>query len=96
MKQLLTVVLSDGKISKEEKVLVDNIARNIRKYENSVQEAVQDDILTKDEMDVLLTLYGKIINDAKNTANRDKYISQDEKNILDKLVEYLKKLSIKL
>jgi cysteinyl-tRNA synthetase len=94
--QILKIVLSDGKISKEERILVDNIARNIKQYDNAVQNALQDDILTKNEMNVLLNLYNEIIADAEFTANKDAYISQDEKNILDKLLEYLKKLSIKL
>jgi hypothetical protein len=96
LNQILKIVLNDGKISKEERLLVDNIARNIKQYDNAVQNALQDAILTKDEMNVLLNLYNKIIADAEFIANKDAYISQDEKNILDKLIEYLKKLSIKL
>ncbi|MHA1990743.1 MAG: hypothetical protein ACW981_12545 [Candidatus Hodarchaeales archaeon] len=96
LNQILKIVLIDGKISKEERLLVDNIARNIKQYDNAVQDALQDDVLTRDEMNVLLNLYNKIIDDAEFTAHKDSYISQDEKNILDKLLEYLKKLSIKL
>ena len=94
LKQLLDLVLLDGKITKEEKILVDTIARNVRQYENAVNEALEDNTLTKDEMNILLNLYNKIINEAENTAKKDNYISKDEKVILDKLIEYLKKLSI--
>ena len=94
LKQLLDLVLLDGKITKEERMLVDTIARNVRQYENAVNEAIEDHALTRDEMNILLNLYNKIISDAENTAKMDNYISPDEKLILDKLLEYLKKLSI--
>ena len=82
---LLTKALSDGKISSEERMILNAINYDIDNLLDTLDEAFEDGIITSDEKTDLVHLVQRISNDAETTASFDEYISKDEQSLIIRL-----------
>lgn len=96
LRTLLDIARLDDRFSKDEKRLIDRIARDLKAYENAVDEALRDQILTADETQLLVQLHKRVLENAAKTAAQDNIITDEESAILKKLFDYFKKISIRM
>ena len=95
LQDLLEIAKADHRISTDERKLIDQIARDIKKYEQAVVAALEDNILTDKEILILNKLHKRVIENAKKVVDADNVINSEERMILDRLISYLNKVVIK-
>lgn len=82
---LLNKALSDGQISAEERMILNSINYDIDNLFDTLDEAFEDNIITSEEKQDLVSLVKRINNDAETTASFDEYLSKDEESLLLRL-----------
>jgi len=97
LKDLIAIAKKDNILSSEERKLIDRISRNLRKYEDAVNMALEDGVITSEELKSLLHMQKRIVEDVTRKAEKmtDK-VTEDEKIILARLLEYIADHSIKV
>lgn len=88
-KQLVDIAKSDGVITKDEEVLLDNIKTNLERYYSSLQEKP---ITDKEKLEVFASQVD-IMSEAYDTAHIDGEISHDEYELLKKLQKIVTKFA---
>ena len=87
MGDLSQIVIKDGKVTSDEKQLLQSIRLDINKFVQAYIKALDDKKITQKETDRLLTLWKKIYSQAEETANLDGVITSDERNMLLRVAE---------
>ena len=93
MEDLIDLALGDKNISPDEQELLFSINSNLQHYVKLTIEAVSDNIVTDDEKRKLMKVGQKIISDAEKVAMKDSEISDDEKKLLENLIESIRDLT---
>lgn len=93
MEDLIDLALGDKNISPDEQELLFSINSNLQHYVKLTIEAVSDNIVTDDEKRKLMEVGQKIITDAEKVAMKDSEISDDEKKLLENLIESIRDLT---
>lgn len=83
--QLRDIALADGKLSHEEQELMTTIILDIERYNQMIQQALDDGIIDVSEERELFEGRMKILEKAYDKAREDKTISEDEKRILKEI-----------
>ncbi len=84
----------DGVITKEEAELIRKIQIDARMLEKNIQEYIKEKSPSKEELEQFIANEKeKLIKQATEVAMADGIISNDEKGIIDRLVEELSKYS---
>ncbi len=86
--ELIKVAEEDGIISDDEKVLLENIKKNLEKYYTSLKEEPKDDSEKLKVFEAQLD----IMREAYDTAYLDNKISKDELELLKKLQKIVRKI----
>lgn len=95
LNDLIDIAKIDRRITADERKLIDQIARDIKKYEQAVVAALEDNILTDKEILILNKLHKRVIENAKKVAEADNVKTSEERVILDRLINYLSEVTIK-
>ncbi len=82
MKQIIETAAEDGIITEEEKKLIEEIDFSMRIFRDQLNLALLDGKISSEEKETLLKLKDIIVNNALETADEDKNISEDEMDIL--------------
>ena len=93
MEDLIDLALGDEAISPEEQELLFSINSNLQHYVKLTIEAVSDNIVTDEERTKLISVGQKVIEEAQKVAMKDSEISEDEKKLLDSLINSIKELT---
>ncbi|MCY3413392.1 MAG: hypothetical protein INQ03_17260 [Candidatus Heimdallarchaeota archaeon] len=88
-KSLHVLALMDEKISKEEKVLLDQIDQKMESYKDLVENIVKDKEISNEEYLALKQYEKELLDDLNNKALEDERISEDERDIIDGLKSLL-------
>ncbi len=78
MKKLVELAARDGIISIDEHAVLDQIQISMTEYTEKMKEALEDGIITLEEVDRLKKIKEKMIKDAFDVANIDNVITSDE------------------
>ena len=82
---LLTKALSDGKITSEERMILNSVNYDIDNLMDSLDVAFEDGIITEEEKIDLTALIQRITNAAETTASFDEFLSRDEEYLIVRL-----------
>ena len=91
---LVEAAMQDGKITPEEKAILDEISHSFEIWENAVEEAKKDGHVDEAEVKELRGIIGEIYKGAVDVAMKDGF-SQDEQNLLAYVLLGLKSLALK-
>jgi hypothetical protein len=80
---------ADDYITHEEAELINRIQIDVRDLEKEIAESLKGNT-GKTPKEIFMESKDKIIENARQTALRDGIISEDEQNLLDKLLQKLK------
>lgn len=89
LRELLFEALSDGKITAEEKDLIDVVSVDLSTYYDTLERAMEDNIITKDEEKQLDAIKEKIIKKMHVIARADNQITKDEQALIRKVAAYM-------
>ena len=81
--------LADGKITKEEAEILEAVQVNALVYDQAVDDAREDGIITSEEKDTITALKHQILNDAWDIASVSEGVSNDELLLLQALLAKL-------
>ena len=87
LKELCKIIKEDGYLTSDELDLLTQVRWDVGAYEDALQTALEDAIITKEESEQLDTLKQQILASVYKVANWDGVLSDDEKNIIKKLTE---------
>ena len=93
MEDLIDLALGDESISPEEQELLFSVNSNLQHYVKLTIEAVSDNIVTDEERAKLISVGQKVIEEAQKVAIKDSEISEDEKKLLESLINSIKELT---
>lgn len=82
---MFTKALSDGKISAEERMILNSVNYDIDNLLDSLDLAFEDGVITEEEKLDLTGLIQRISNDAETTASFDEFLSRDEEYLIVRL-----------
>lgn len=82
MKKLIELAAEDGIISEDEHSVLKHLEVSMQEFTEKLKEALEDDVITPQEVDSLKKLKAKILKDAFDIANQDDRITSDELKIL--------------
>lgn len=91
IKELFFVAKKDGVLTDQERAILDQVTVDVRIYTEALELALSDGMIDDKEIKKLTKLKEKIIIDAKKTANEDRVLDQDEKELIQKISEVLNK-----
>jgi tellurite resistance protein len=91
IKDLSKIILSDGKITSDERELMQTINQGLNKFVKAYIKALDDKIITQKENDQLKDYWLKIREEAEGTAMKDGIITPDERNMLIRICETILK-----
>ncbi|MDH5400946.1 MAG: hypothetical protein OEZ01_03040 [Candidatus Heimdallarchaeota archaeon] len=86
LNSLIQKASEDGIITNEERKIIDIAKQNIISYEKLVHEAIEDNIITKQEELKLLELENQLLSDTYHVALEDKALDEDEIILLKILI----------
>lgn len=81
----------DGIVTAEEAKILDVAKNNLKKYEKMVEVALEDEIITQDEMNALIELEENLMSETYFTALEDNVIDEDEMLLLKTLIKTIDK-----
>ncbi len=91
-KKLLEQANIDGKITKEEEEILENIRLGIEEFKQYADKALEDNLVTVSEHTRMLQLQNKILRESEKQALMDDKISKDEKELLELLIKSIRSL----
>ncbi|MHA2250735.1 MAG: hypothetical protein ACXAD7_10245 [Candidatus Kariarchaeaceae archaeon] len=89
LKELGKVIRDDELITYDELELLKQVTFDVRRYERSLEKALEDSIITKEESDELNHLKEQILANVYKVAEWDGVLSDDEKRMIKKLSDIL-------
>jgi len=92
--ELMGAALQDGSISDDEKNILDKIMLNLKNYGNILENALEDGIIDEAEKLELLLARQKMIVEVEQIAIEDHDITEDEQNLIQKLIKISMDLDI--
>lgn len=82
------IASADGKITSEEKALLDEIMEDLSDYRILVMDVLDDGVVTKDEEFEMDELKDSILRHINEIALADGYLSEDEKTLIETLTSF--------
>ena len=86
--QLMSIASSDGKITKEEQAILDEIMNEMSDYRLMVLDALEDGEIDENEEQEMRDALDKIVDNASKMAIADGTLSDDEKRLIDSLIDF--------
>ena len=87
---LKTIMEKDGKITTEEKNILDSVTKNVDHFTQVYNKALKNKVITDDEQINLTVLWDKIYDDSYEVAMKDDALSDDEAEMIFKIFDVLK------
>jgi tellurite resistance protein len=91
IQELTKLASQDGIITDDEKEILSQIKFDMDYYELMLADALEDGIITDHEKEKLHDIASSMLERAKIVAGIDGVITDDEKNLIQKLTEIIKK-----
>lgn len=91
LKAVTDMAKADNKITPEEAEIINSIHVNVMIYDQALDNALDDGIITQDEKETLEALKMQILNDAWSIAEISDGVNDDELKLLDVLLKELGK-----
>lgn len=85
----LDEAMKDGKLSPDEEALLNTIKNNYIVFQDALEQALEDEIITKEEHMMLKTVRRSLFKTALNTAKKDGIITEEEQRLLEVFREKL-------
>ncbi|MHA2365557.1 MAG: hypothetical protein ACXAC7_16490 [Candidatus Hodarchaeales archaeon] len=89
IRDLMLDASKDGKITQEEKDLINTVDVNLPTYYQALDKALEDGVITKEEEELLDNIKEKIIYEMHKIASSDKKMTIDEKDLVDRFASYI-------
>jgi len=89
IKSISKAARADGKITDEEREILESVQINILIYDQALEDALDDGIIDKKEQDMLNGLKHQILNEAYDIAEISEGITDDEIKLLQVLLAEL-------
>ncbi|MHA2501726.1 MAG: hypothetical protein ACXAE3_02460 [Candidatus Kariarchaeaceae archaeon] len=86
IESITRAALADGKITPEEKGILESVQINVLIYDQALEDALEDGIIDKTEQDTLHALKHAVLNDAYEIAEVSEGVSKDELKLLQVLL----------
>jgi len=86
--QLGSVAGADGKITREEQSLLDEIMDNLSDYRLLVLDALEDDTITEEESKKMQDALDKIVDNASKIALEDGNFTADEEQLIETIITF--------
>ena len=90
MENLIDLSMADDRMSEDEKKMLLSINANLENYAKAIIESVGDGKISEKENLKINQIEQMIIKDAQSIAQEDEKISDEEKRLLDMLVDAIK------
>lgn len=87
-KELREIALADGIITEDEQAILDCISQSTAQFLETLEEARNNKLITKEEKVKLVEMVSKIPKDVGIEAMTDRNISEDEQKLLQKIQDY--------
>ncbi|MHA2365220.1 MAG: hypothetical protein ACXAC7_14770 [Candidatus Hodarchaeales archaeon] len=85
LRECLKIALKDGEISTDEKKIIDSVLDDLEKFNKAYQQAWDDNIITKEEKELLNKLWNEIYNNSEKIAMNDRKITIEEFKLLKRI-----------
>jgi hypothetical protein len=92
LNELNKIAESDGNITTEEMNLLNTINYNFENFRKVIETALEDGILSDQEMESLHSYEKMIVHSASSEVFKDGVISKDERNLLFSLIKYFEEI----
>jgi len=89
MADLMSVAMSDEKVTDNELAILDSIRSSYRFYLDALKNAMSDGVISKEEWALLHTIKQSCYRNVVETALKDGQIDDDERRLLTRLAELL-------
>lgn len=89
IKSITRAAKADGKITEEEREILESVQINVLIYDQALEDALNDGIIDKEEKETLMGLKHAVLNEAYNIAEVSDGVSDDEIKMLQVLLAEL-------
>ena len=93
MENLIDTAMADDQISPDEKSLLMSINSNLEIYAKQIITTISDGSVSDEEKHKLKEIENKIISDAKSIVSTDSQVKEEEKRLMEQLIEVISSLS---
>ena len=87
---LKKIMDKDGKITTEEKNILNKVMKNVNDFTKAYNQALEDNVITEDERINLTILWDKIYDESYTVSMQDNKLSDDEADKIFKIFDALK------
>ena len=91
--ELLKVAHKDGKVSADELNMLEKAEMGIAEYEDALSNALKDGFITPEEQQKLDSIKTKLLSEVQNAIDQDRVISEDEQELLFKILKLMGQLA---
>jgi len=91
--QLWSVAQSDDTITADEEAILTNVKQNLESYRTLAGKLTRDEKISDNDLERLYVFEKKIVQDASAKALVDGYISGEEGDLLQKLLDFFEELN---
>lgn len=88
-KKLEEIAEEDEEVTDEELILLNTIKLNIDQYKTIVETALNHEVITEEDLENIHTFEKRILHTANEAALQDGFISDDERYLLDNMIDYM-------
>ncbi len=85
------IAIRDGKITKDEKSILDEIFKEIAEYRQLIFDVLEDNVITPEEEKKIKGFQERTLNLINSKALRDGIITKDEEDLIDSLFKFINK-----
>lgn len=89
IRELLITAESDGDLDEDEKALIDKVRVDLSTYHEALEEALEDSVITKEELEELEGIKEMLVTNAVSLARTDQQITPEESALIKKLAGYM-------
>ncbi|MHA2296892.1 MAG: PRC-barrel domain-containing protein [Candidatus Hodarchaeales archaeon] len=89
VRDLMLEAISDGKISDDEKTLIDYMTVDLKIYYEALEKALEDSIITKEEIKTLDGIKEEILEKLRHVAKTDQQINAEERALIKKFAAHV-------
>ena len=91
LKAVVREAKRDGKVTTDEYDILKQLSFDVAEYTMALEAAEQDGTIDPSEKDRLLGLKSKLLDNAREVANADGIVTDEELALLEKIAEVLEK-----
>ena len=89
LRDLMITANKDGKITDDEKALIDSVSVDLNTYQQAVTKALEEGVITEQQQQSLDSIKDQILRNMYHVASKDKKITSDERALIEKIATYM-------